>query len=143
MKSTGVKEEILDWFWSKYSSLIGALERAYEVYLIIPVIYRVVRWDYSSIFIILHHWLQRMEEVQRNDPYHMYADRRADEILTCTFLLKRIIDDEYDSHISWEEYKKLPVEERVKLYKHNEYLRNQDITMLFDIIKRKHGGWWT
>lgn len=98
-KSTGLKEKIADFFHPKLSKIIGSLERAYEVILFIPVIYKCVRWDHYSIYYILRHWFKRMEEVQRNDSYHVGADRYADQLKLCGLLLNRLIADDYHENV--------------------------------------------
>lgn len=92
-----------DGFWYDFRYAIdkkigyfkGMLERAYEVLLFIPVIYNTVRWDQSSIFVILYHWLDRMQDIQRTDTMHVNAPMYADQLKTCVLLLKRIKEDDY------------------------------------------------
>lgn len=76
--------------------LIGACERIKEVILFIPVIYNTVRWDYSSLFKILHHWISRMEEAHRNDDVHSNAPIHAEQLKQVRLLLERVVKCEYE-----------------------------------------------
>lgn len=86
-----------------YYNLKGKFQTLKEIILFIPVLFEAKRWDYSSIFIILEHWLKRMEQVHREDSLHLDSPRYAKQIHTCVLLLKRINEDEYGI---WEEYDK-------------------------------------
>lgn len=163
-------------FYDKLSRLQGMLERLYEVMLFIPVIYSVVRWDYSSLFVILEHWLKRMEDVHRTDELHEDNELRANEIKECLDILKRINADEYleiafkehdkkwgestywfepvednpeystyhstRENIKTEEDKELERKEARDCLLKEDELRNVDVTLLFEIIRKHHQGWW-
>lgn len=140
--------------------------------LFIPVLYKVVPWDYSSIYSLLFHWFKRMEKAQREDDLHLHSNKRADEIHLCVLLLERLKDDRYsafDEHerywgesVHWftplenrysqyhstrkniktEEDKQLEKKQFRACVKHEEYLKQQDLDYLFKVINKKHRGWW-
>jgi hypothetical protein len=59
-----------------------------------PVIWNDRNWDQYYIYIILRKKLKLTEKTLRNG-HHLYADRTADQIKVCIFLLNRLIKDEY------------------------------------------------
>lgn len=101
----GLVHRIRDNISSKLGTVIGMLERAHEVLLFIPVIYKVARWDNTSLFTILSHWLSRMEEVHRNDPHHANNLTRAKELKICSELASRIAENKYEDKL-FDEYNK-------------------------------------
>lgn len=97
--NTGKRNPVLDFINDAISNFLTAIiwrsERIKEIVLFIPVIYKALRWDYSSIYRILRHWLSRMEDCQRNDKFHLHSDKRAEEIKLCILILDRLCEDNY------------------------------------------------
>lgn len=75
--------------------MIGRLQRLKEVVLFIPVIYKCYRWDSSSLYQILEHWLGRMEDCHNGDTIHSNAPRYARQLRVAKLLAKRIYEDRY------------------------------------------------
>lgn len=162
----------LDLWHQNWSSFLGACERGHEVLLMIPVVFRVVRWDHSSLLIIMEHWLGRMENVHFNDQYHVDNMKHVKEIHTCRQLLKRMIEDEYnvfeehykkwgkpryllrrpagDGHTLESKYvKDYTEEDKKQMYKeykscinHEAYLKKQDMKYLCRMFEKHLEKWW-
>jgi len=140
-----------------------------------PLIWKDRDWDHGFLFEMLQFKLTRMEKCLRNG-IHLYADKTADKVKLCTFLLDRIIKDEYydmvfkDHKKKWGEadlqcsdckdkegYSELRItrpnvktpednEQERKEYraimKRPDELMQQDIDMLFEIMRKHIREWW-
>jgi len=134
-----------------------------------PIIWNDRDWDYHFIYIILHKKLKRMENSIRYAPF-VNAEKRADEIKLCVNLLDRLKKDVYidmteKSFIKrWGKCKFNTTEKNIlnivyekdpeNIYKtkrdkelrcrmnHEEYLINQDLSMLFNTMTKCIRGWW-
>lgn len=90
-----LRDNIRDFNYKIISKVIRFLEVIKEIYLFIPTIIQVYTWDYSSLFIVLRHWLNRMKEAHEKDAFHVDAKKRVKELNLCILLLDRIINDYY------------------------------------------------
>lgn len=94
-----------------------------------PIIWHDRNWDHYYIFTMLRKKLIHTEDCIRYGHHDMSVKSEADRIKTCVLLIDRIIKDEY-------------YELTDKGYKHQDYLHNQDIEMLFKIMNKRILGWW-
>jgi hypothetical protein len=87
----------INWRWWSFS-FRGMYERAKEAILIIPVVYKIYRFDYSSLLILMEYWMGRMQKCHEKDTWHCPKDvkHKVVQIKRCRFLLKRLIVDSYD-----------------------------------------------
>jgi len=86
----------INWWWWSWS-FRGIYERSIEVLLFIPVVFKVVRWDYSSLLVIMEPWLGRMQDVHEKNKHHTKecVDHAVKTIKTARILCKRLAEDKY------------------------------------------------
>lgn len=98
-------------------------------------------WDYSSVYRLLYKQLELMEQCfinTKSAKYHVDSiDKTIKEINICRNLCKRIITDEYCLN-----------DNKVYLNKNKDYKQSilqleQDIDLLFAIMKKKSRTWWS
>jgi hypothetical protein len=135
----------------------------------LPVIWKDRNWDHQFIYDMLHHKMNSMEKSFRHGGF-IGHEKEADRIKVCVNLLDRLKKDEYgemaykDYYDKWGEpdfnvsdkgictfiYSKDPNDEdknerdkdfRSKMHK-KEYMMDQDLGMLFDIMKKRIRYWW-
>jgi len=134
-----------------------------------PVVWKDRDWDQHFIYKILHFKLSRMEKYQREYGMSTISNDIADQIKLCVNLLDRITKHDYIDNAflfhnrKWgelnldfkqnglfynvekantEEEKKIENKARMRLYKHVDYLEEQDKDMLFNNMKKYINGWW-
>ena len=135
-----------------------------------PVIYRDRDWDHTFLMEIMKRKMDNMQKYLRKYGHHVNAEKDADDIKKCVILLDRLIKDEYHENISKKYYEKwgeLEFKEsnsgfstlehtKVKtdedkyqctkesriLHEKEDNLRNQDLELLFNTMRRKILGWW-
>lgn len=93
MKKASVFKRI-KWWWYGWSWK-GLRERTKEVILFIPVLHKVVPWDYSSLFTIMEYWVGRMKKSHELDTWHFHADVKVQELKVTKELLRRLKDNNY------------------------------------------------
>jgi len=127
----------------------------------IPIIWKDRQWDHIYLLIILKKKLSLMEEFFRYKANYIGKEKDVDKIHICCLLLDRIIKDDYlyvykklekkYGGLSLDNllYPKRTKEEQEKYSKsfsqcakHEDYLRKQDITYLFLIMKKHLTKWW-
>jgi len=133
-----------------------------------PIVWKDRDWDHQFLYDILRFKLNNIEKELRGS--WVGSDKEAKHVKKCVHLLDRLITDDYHEIAHKDFYKKWgepdfsinkgmfkPVypndpndekqEERDKEYKRkmgsSEYLNNQDLEMLFDIMKKRIRNWWT
>lgn len=133
----------------------------------LPIIWRDRDWDYSFLFSLLQFKLKRMEKLFRERGCHVSATKDARRMRICCLLLGRLIDDRYMEmafrahgkkwgklEVCWEE----PIEmwrseitpeteaqerdESRRCYKHEDYLRRQDLEYLLHLFRKYIFSWW-
>lgn len=92
--------------------------------------------DYCFIYYILQHKLKFTEEVMRDG--YVNSKKDADKIKKCVLLLNRLIKDEYSENIINGYNKRFNKD----IIDHAIYLKEQDLNMLFEIMKKNIEGWW-
>lgn len=84
-------------------------------------------WDHAYIFIILRHKLKLTEKLQRECGMGVHSEDHADNIKKCVLALDRLIEDGYDCGHDW---------------RREDYMRQQDLDLLLDTMKKHIFGWW-
>lgn len=106
-------------------------------------------WDDYFLLAMLHKKIARMEKLHRNHGHLVSSESSAKQLRLCKCLLKRLMDEDYF------DYRKLPEDYLISTeycpkeskrvlneHKHEEYLINQDLDLLFKTIRRCILGWW-
>ena len=133
-----------------------------------PIVWCDRDWDHNYLYEILRFKLNRMEQELHGS--WIGSDKEAKEVKKCVLLLDRLLKDEYHEIAYKNFYKKWgepdytinknifkPVypndpndenEEEIEIeYKRkmndSQYLEDQDVEMLFDIMKKRIRRWWT
>jgi hypothetical protein len=135
-------------------SLRGRMERLKEAFLIGKLVAseRVVTWDQSSLFIVMNHWLGRMQEIHEKVSCHLNAHRYARQIKFCRLLLKRFETEWHEEHFFNAHYEKYPMswkkksdearEDFRRAHQQAEALYQKDMKRLFRVIARFNRHWW-
>lgn len=173
MKLIGIKNEIakcvedIDYKIHRFRSRCrGYYERIKEIVLFIPILWRSYTWDYSSIYLILAHWIERMAKgLSESNIKHVGYENDVKRMRIVRHCLMRLYNDDYrwifDDHDKrWgqlefingtiqrpgvynEETKEQQWREYKLLAQKEDLLKKQDINMAFNLIKKYHGRWWS
>ena len=81
--------------------------------------------DHNFFDVILRHKLVLMRNHFKNHGCHVGADREAKKMSICINLLDRVIADQYSDD-----------------YKKSEEIMEQDLDMLYKIIRKNIRSWW-
>lgn len=155
-------KRFIDWF--RYS-----LPRGVKNLIIwFPIIWKDRSWDHYFIYVNLHYKLKLTEKVIRNG-HHLYRNKTADKIKICILILDRLIKDNYldnalekhnekwgegefqfknnEFHIKYENIKNKDDEQKQQkdfraAVKHQNYLREQDLDILFKLLRKHIQSWW-
>ena len=127
-----------------------------------PIIWRNEDWDYAWLYELLEYKLRRVERELRDDPHHMFPERRADQVKRARLCIKRLMEGKYvekdydDMERRFGPYTrnlerafvitqkdKDAYHKAVKrVIKREEYMQQQDMDYFFKIFKKYHRGWW-
>jgi len=136
-----------------------------NLFLWIRVIWNDRQWDHVFIYEIFRHKLHLTEQYIRKYGHHTNNISDANRIRKCVLLLDRLINEDYhdnvfsshyekwgeleltDKGISYpnvktEEDEKKEREERKIKYEKENKLREQDLDMLFSIMRKHIQSWW-
>ena len=103
-----------------------------------PVIYQDRWWDHSFLYSILKKKLEIMEREFRCCGVSARAEKDADKMKICILLLDRLINDDYIDYGDkggWTPKIRL-------LYEKEEQMINQDLDLLFKILRKQIRCWW-
>ena len=103
-----------------------------------PVIWHDRWWDHSFLFSILRFKLSLMEKGFRKYGVSTRSEQDADNIKKCEVLLDRLINDAY---IDYKEERGWCPKIRLSFEKQEEMI-NQDLDMLFKILRKQIRCWW-
>ena len=114
-----------------------------------PVVWKDRDWDHVYIYDVLRFKLKNTEKCIRNG-LHVDADKEANRIKTCVNLLDRLRNDVYQDMIYRDWDNNIDMNNRTKeesadfrrRYQHEDYMIEQDIDMLFNIMKKHMQKWW-
>jgi len=104
----------------------------------LPVIYRDRWWDHSYLYSILRHKLNQMEKKFKCCGISTQSEKDAKNIKICVLLLDRLINNDY---IDYEGKRGWKPKFRLSLEK-EEQMINQDLDLLFKIIRKQIRCWW-
>ena len=104
----------------------------------LPVIYQDRWWDHSFLYPILRKKLSLMEEGFRKHGHSVNSEKDADNIKKCVLLLDRLINDDY---IDYMDERGWCPKIRFSFNKEQEMI-NQDLDMLFKILRKQIRCWW-
>ena len=93
----------------------------------LPVIWRDRDWDWIFLIRILRLKLSRMERFFEKDAMIADRDKVARRIREARMLTDRLIADEYWRHKDWQ---------------HEEFMVQQDVDRLCEIMRKYMRGWW-
>ena len=103
-----------------------------------PTIYRDRWWDHSFLYSILKKKLEIMEKYFRRYGISTQAEKDADKMKKCVLLLDRLIKDDY---IDYKQERRWEPKFRLLLEK-EEQMINQDLDLLFKILRKQIRCWW-
>lgn len=128
------------WRWAQRKFRLYIIE--YGVKNIIywfPIVWQDRWWDHIFLYSILNHKLKQMEKGFREDGCHVYHEQDAKKIKICVLLLDRLQNDayiDYKNERGWE-----PELFKFELDK-EEHMMNQDLDLLFKILRKHIRTWW-
>ena len=131
----------------------------------IPIIYKDRDWDYFFFMNIIQFKLKNMEKFFKEYGVSVNSERDAREMRKCILLLDRIMEDNYcdreynkldkkwgkviidngklcRSKIISEEDEKQERKEIKRLIERENSLKNQDMDLLFKILRKQIFSWW-
>ena len=103
-----------------------------------PVIYKDRWWDHSFLYPILKKKLELMEENFRLRGCHVGNEKDAKNMKICVLLLDRLINDayiDYNGERGWAPEVKWS-------YEKEEEMINQDLDLLFKLLRKHIRTWW-
>jgi hypothetical protein len=100
----------------------------------LPIIWKDRWWDHSYIYSILKRKLEQMEYKFKTEGVSIRSKEDAKNMKTCILLLDRLIKEKYDRNI-----KPRTISE---LFEKEEYMINQDLDLLFKIMRKQIRVWW-
>jgi len=103
-----------------------------------PVIYKDRWWDHSFLYSILRYKLLLMEKGFRTYGMSTNSEKDAHNIKICRLLLDRLVNDayiDYEGKRGWEPKVRFSFEKE-------EEMINQDLDMLFEILRKQIRCWW-
>lgn len=117
------------------------------------VIWKDRDWDNYHIYVLLCFKLNRMAKSFEKYDIHVDAEKKVQQLKLCVLLLERLIADEYaeaewDKAIDYKNWKigEVLTEEDKRLLKiaqiKEDYMRNQDLDLLFSSLRKYIEGWW-
>jgi len=123
-----------------------------------PVIWNDREWDQHYLYVILHKKLQLMEKYHQEHGISADADKVAKDLRICVHVLDRLIKDDYyrappeqiknmKEHSNFMDFLNREMTERqtkdiLEASKDEEYRIDQDIELLFTMMRKKIRGWW-
>lgn len=134
-----------------------------------PIIWKDEDWDYHFIYEILKHKLRFTRECISKYGYHANKETVCKHIRMAEILIERIQKDEYteaadkEHLLKWgplefrsvwggtilgrakvysEEERKRENEESLRITKHGMYMRKQDETLLFELLRKRINTFW-
>lgn len=102
----------------------------------LPIIYLDRWWDHVYFYRILRHKLTQMEKGFKHQGMCVNSVRDAKNMKTCILLLDRLINDDYITSES-ERYNNIR-----KSFEEEEAMANQDVELLFKILRKQIRSWW-
>ena len=100
-----------------------------------PVIWKDRWWDHSFLYSILRYKLSLMEEGFRTRGMSINSEKDAHNIKICVLLLDRLIEDAYIDY-------SIKVGNIRKSFDEQEQMTNQDLDLLFKILRKQIRVWW-
>lgn len=141
-----------------------------NIFIWAPILIEDRQWDHGFIFIILKKKLELMEKYFLNHAHHVGSEKDAKDMRLAINLIDRLLKDNYmdhafvphkkkygESHMSFEKNRLLIVfdndpknekerEEETRLFKRccarEDYLRHQDLELLFNHLNKHILSWW-
>jgi hypothetical protein len=107
----------------------------------LPIIWKDRNFDFNYLFILMQYKLKKLEKHHREYGVSKDKDRYANEIKLCINLLERIIKDDYLLIVD-KPYKINFNKGSKRKYDHADYLREQDLDLLFKYMRKHVEGWW-
>ena len=114
------------------------VERVQSVWDWLPVIWHDKHWDQGYLYSLLAHKIRRM---RTDGNLNWSNDRRWRALVICDNLLQRIDSDVYADWYG-DEYTRLTKAQRWRRFQHEEYMRQQDLDMLFSLMAKWSQTWW-
>jgi len=104
----------------------------------LPVVYIDRWWDHSFLYSILRFKLSLMERGFRKYGMSVNSEKDAKNIKICVLLLDRLINNDYIDYMDekgWEPKVRFSFEKE-------EEMINQDLDMLFKLLRKQIRVWW-
>ena len=98
------------------------------------VIYKDRWWDHSFLYRILSFKLRQIERNFRGRGVAVHTEKELRKIKTCYLLLDRLINDDYVSYKRGDNIR--------KSHEKEERMINQDLDLLFKIMRKQIRVWW-
>ena len=121
--------------WWKIRDFVGGIRPGIENLITwFPVIWKDRWWDHSFLYSILRKKLELMEEGFRNHAWSANAEKDAKNMKKCILLLDRLINDDYIDYSKGNNIRNSLEKEEMMI--------NQDLDLLFKIIRKQIRTWW-
>lgn len=123
------------WWREKYGLTWHAIKQGIKNLVFwFPVVWLDRWWDHSFLYSILRHKLKQMEKGFRMYGISVNSERDAKNIKKCILLLDRLINDDYIDYTKRDNVRKSFEEEQKAI--------EQDLDLLFKIIRKQIRCWW-
>jgi len=106
-------------------------------------------WDDYFLYAIMHKKIARMEKLHRFHGSLVSAENSANQLRICKCLLKRLMEEKYfnyslipDEYNMWKPLPKEIIDNVLVESKHEDYMIQQDLDLLFKIMRKCIRGWW-
>lgn len=104
-----------------------------------PIVWKDRDFDHGYLYDMLQFKLKNMEDFFYSDyTWCANSKRKAKEIKTCRILLDRIVKEEYVEY----DCQNPKHTSGMKYFKNEGYMLQQDLDMLFNIMRKKSQRWW-
>jgi hypothetical protein len=90
-----------------------------------PVIWKDRQWDHFFMLYMLQFKLKLMSKFFKTGSCSMRSEEDASNMDKCIYLLERIMKEDYKGS-----------------YDHQDYMMKQDLTLLFEIMRKQVRAWW-
>lgn len=105
----------------------------------LPVIWNNFEGDQVWIYELLHMKFKRLRHHATHHACIANWDEQAHDYMVAETLLSRLLKDEYGDYEKWRTQTDA---QRRRAFKHEEYMRQQDIDYLFRLMAKRIQIWW-
>jgi len=123
------------WTWDWWTTQAHNIKLGVKNLIVwLPVIYLDRWWDHYYLYRILRFKLNQMEKNFRTRGMSVCSERDAKKMRTCVLLLDRLTNDDYITYNRGDNIR--------KSFEEEEAMINQDLDLLFKILRKNIRSWW-